>query len=85
MKRFWIVSALALFALATLPACTARVEEEGQLPEFEQTQEGQLPSVDVEPAEVEVETAPLEVPTDVNVQPAPEAGVETVPAEPAPE
>jgi hypothetical protein len=51
-KKLLIIPALAgTFALG---ACTAEVEEEGNLPEVEVVEEGSLPEVDVNPAEVEV-------------------------------
>lgn len=68
-KRF--LGAFATLALAaTFGACTAEVEEEGDLPNIEVTDEGNLPRVDVDPAEVEVTTDTQTVVTpDVNITP----------------
>lgn len=54
-KRF--LGAFATLALvAAFGACTAEVEEEGDLPNVEVTDEGNLPEVDVDPADVDVTT-----------------------------
>lgn len=53
---------------AAFAACTAEVEEEGDLPNVEVTDEGNLPEVDVDPAEVEVGTDTQQVVTpDVDI------------------
>lgn len=64
-----ILGALPVLALsATLAACTAEVEEEGDLPNIEVTDEGQMPDVDVDPANVNVSTDTQQVITpDVDV------------------
>jgi hypothetical protein len=67
-SKTWIAAAAAL-ALAT-GACTAKVEEEGKMPDVE-VSGGQVPKVDVDPANVEVgtDTHTVVTPT-VNVTPA---------------
>jgi len=67
-SRRWI-AALAAFALAA-GACTAKVEEEGKMPDVE-VKGGEAPKVDVDPARVEVgsDTSTVVTPT-VNVTPA---------------
>lgn len=68
MKRMMTLAALALAIGAT--ACTAEVEDEGQAPEVE-VKGGEMPEVDVDPANVEVSTDTQTVVTpDVNVTPA---------------
>lgn len=64
-----ILGALPVLALsATLAACTAEVEDEGDLPNVEVTDEGQMPDVDVDPANVDVSTDTQQVITpDVDV------------------
>ena len=52
-SRRWI-AAMAALALAT-GACTAKVEEEGKMPDVD-VSGGQAPKVDVDPARVEVGT-----------------------------
>ena len=52
-----MLGALPVLALAaTVAACTAEVEEEGDMPNIEVTDEGNLPEVDVDPADVDVTT-----------------------------
>ena len=66
-KRF--LGALPVLALAAVfGACTAEVEEEGDLPNVEVTDEGNMPQVDVDPANVNVSTDTQQVVTpDVDV------------------
>ncbi|MFG0328973.1 MAG: hypothetical protein ACF8PN_03650 [Phycisphaerales bacterium] len=45
--------------------------EEGEMPEVEMT-EGEMPEVDVDAPEIDVETEPIEVPTDIDIDPAEE-------------
>ena len=68
-KRF--LGALPVLALAAVfGACTAEVEEEGDLPNIEVTDEGNLPEIDVDPARVEVTTDTQQVVTpDIDVTP----------------
>jgi hypothetical protein len=67
-KRLMTVAALAL-AMGTM-ACTAKVEEEGKAPDVD-VSGGQMPKVDVDPANVEVTTDTQTVVTpEVNVTPA---------------
>lgn len=68
-KRF--LGAFPVLALAAVfGACTAEVEEEGDLPNVEVTDEGELPEVDVDPADVDVSTDTQEVVVpDVDVEP----------------
>ena len=66
-----ILGAIPVLALAaTVAACTAEVEEEGDLPNSEVTDEGNLPEVDVDPVDVDVttDTQTVVVP-DVDVTP----------------
>ena len=66
-SRRWI-AAMAAFALAA-GACTAKVEEEGKMPDVD-VSGGQAPKVDIDPARVEVGTDTHTVVTpDVNVVP----------------
>ena len=66
-SRRWI-AAMAAFALAA-GACTAKVEEEGKMPDVD-VSGGQAPKVDVDPARVEVGTDTNTVITpNVNVVP----------------
>lgn len=52
-----IFGALPVLALAAaVGACTAEVEDEGDLPNIEVTDEGELPEVDVDPADVDIST-----------------------------
>jgi hypothetical protein len=68
MKRMMMLAALALAIGAT--ACTAKVEDEGKAPEVE-VKGGEMPEVDVDPANVEVSTDTQTVVTpDVDVTPA---------------
>ena len=67
-KRLMTVAALAL-AMGAM-ACTAKVEEEGKMPDVD-VNGGQMPKVDVDPANVEVSTDTQTVVTpEVNVTPA---------------
>jgi hypothetical protein len=67
-KRLMTVAALALTMGAM--ACTAKVEEEGKMPDVD-VQGGEMPKVDVDPANVEVTTDTQTVVTpEVNVTPA---------------
>jgi len=66
-SRRWI-AAMAAFALAA-GACTAKVEEEGKMPDVD-VRGGEAPKVDVDPARVEVGTDTHTVVTpNVNVVP----------------
>ena len=66
-SRRWI-AAMAAFALAA-GACTAKVEEEGKMPDVD-VSGGQAPKVDIDPARVEVGTDTNTVITpNVNVTP----------------
>ena len=66
-----ILGAIPVLALAaTVSACTAEVEEECDLPNIEVTDEGNLPEVDVDPANVNVSTDTQQVVVpDVDVTP----------------
>lgn len=66
-----ILGAVPTLALAAaLGACTAEVEEEGNLPEVEVTEEGNLPQIDVDPVDVDVTTDTQQVVTpDIDVTP----------------
>ena len=67
-RIFGVLPALALAAV--FGACTAEVEEEGDLPNIEVTDEGNLPEVDVDPAQVEVSSDTQEIVTpDVDITP----------------
>jgi hypothetical protein len=68
-QRF--LRALPMLALAAaFAACTAEVEEEGDLPNVEVTDEGNLPEVDIDPAQVDVTTDTQQVVTpDIDVTP----------------
>lgn len=69
MKRLMTMAALALTLGAM--ACTAKVEDEGQAPDVD-VSGGEMPEVDVDPANVEVSTDTQTVVTpDVDVTPAP--------------
>jgi hypothetical protein len=68
LKKLMTVAALALTMGAV--ACTAEVEEEGKMPDVD-VQGGEMPKVDVDPANVEVSTDTQTVVTpDVNVTPS---------------
>jgi hypothetical protein len=68
LKRMMTVAALGLTLGAM--ACTAKVEEEGKAPDVD-VSGGQMPKVDVDPANVEVSTDTQTVVTpEVNVTPA---------------
>lgn len=68
MKRLMTVAALA-FTMGAV-ACSAEVEDEGQAPDVD-VSGGEMPKVDVDPANVEVSTDTQTVVTpDVNVTPA---------------
>ncbi len=68
-KRF--LGAFSTLALvAAFGACTAEVEEEGDLPNVEVTDEGEMPEIDVDPVDVDVSTDTQTVVTpDVDVTP----------------
>ena len=71
-SRRWI-AAMAAFALAA-GACTAKVEDEGKMPDVE-VKGGEAPTVDVDPARVEMGTDTNTVVTpNVNVTPTDTAG-----------
>jgi hypothetical protein len=68
MKRLLTMAALALTMGAM--ACTAKVEDEGKAPDVD-VSGGEMPQVDVDPANVEVSTDTQTVVTpEVNVTPA---------------
>jgi PBP1b-binding outer membrane lipoprotein LpoB len=68
LKKLMTVAAMALLVGAT--ACTAEVEDEGKAPSVE-VKGGEMPEVDVDPANVEVSTDTQQVVTpEVNVTPA---------------
>lgn len=65
-----ILSLAFLSATLAVGACTAEVEEEGKLPDVD-VKGGEMPKVDVDPAEVNVGTDTNTVVTpDVDVNPA---------------
>lgn len=65
---FRSLAALTLSVGLIFGACSAEVEEEGDLPNVEVTDEGSLPDVNVEPAEVNVSADTQQVVTpDVDV------------------
>lgn len=67
LKRLMTVAAVALTVGAM--ACTAEVEEEGRAPDVD-VSGGEMPRVDVDPANVEVSTDTQSVVTpEVNVTP----------------
>ena len=70
IKRW--MTMLPVLALAIAPvACTAEVEDEGELPEVN-VEGGEAPEIDVNPAEVNISTDTQTVITpDVDVTPAP--------------
>lgn len=70
MRAFKILGIIALSAM--LGACTADVEDEGSLPDVD-VQGGDLPNVDVDPADVDVstDTQTIQVP-DVDINSADE-------------
>lgn len=60
----------ALAGGLALTACTAEVEDEGELPEVD-VRGGEMPDVDVEPADLQVTTDTTQIITpDVDVVPA---------------
>jgi len=68
LKRLMTVATLALTMGAV--ACTAKVEEEGKMPDVD-VSGGEMPKVDVDPANVNVSTDTQTVVTpEVNVTPA---------------
>ncbi len=68
LKKLMTMAAMALLVGAT--ACTAEVEDEGSAPSVE-VKGGEMPEVDVDPANVEVSTDTQQVVTpEVNVTPA---------------
>lgn len=67
LKKLMTLAAMALLVGAT--ACTAEVEDEGKAPSVE-VKGGEMPEVDVDPANVEVTTDTQQVITpEVNVTP----------------
>ncbi|HEU0300202.1 MAG TPA: hypothetical protein VFR37_12125 [Longimicrobium sp.] len=67
LRRLMTVAALAMSLGAV--ACTAEVEEEGKMPDVD-VQGGEMPRVDVDPANVEVSTDTQTVVTpDVDITP----------------
>jgi hypothetical protein len=68
LRRMMTVAAMTLSLGAV--ACTAEVEEEGKMPDVD-VSGGEMPKVDVDPANVEVSTDTQTVITpEVNVTPA---------------
>ncbi|HEX2080078.1 MAG TPA: hypothetical protein VHG08_20420 [Longimicrobium sp.] len=68
LRRMMAVAALALSLGAA--ACTAEVQDEGEAPDVD-VSGGEMPRVDIDPANVEVSTDTQTVVTpDVNVTPA---------------
>jgi len=68
LKQSYLFALLA-GGLALTSACTAKVEDEGELPRVH-VEEGRAPQVDVEPARVEVSTDTQQVVTpEVHVVP----------------
>ncbi|HLM66568.1 MAG TPA: hypothetical protein VK358_03530 [Longimicrobium sp.] len=68
LKKLMTMAAMAL--LMGSVACTAEVEDEGKAPSVE-VKGGEMPEVDVDPANVEVSTDTQQVVTpEVNVTPA---------------
>lgn len=68
LRRVMAVAAMALSLGAA--ACTAEVEEEGKAPDID-VQGGEMPRVDIDPANVEVSSDTQTVVTpDVDVTPA---------------
>lgn len=68
LKKLMTMAAMALLVGAA--ACTAEVEDEGKAPSVE-VKGGEMPEVDVDPANVEVSTDTQQVVTpEVNVTPA---------------
>jgi hypothetical protein len=68
LKKLMTIAAMAL--LMGSVACTADVEDEGKAPSVE-VKGGEMPEVDVDPANVEVSTDTQQVVTpEVNVTPA---------------
>jgi hypothetical protein len=64
------ILAVAMAAMLAGAACTAEVEEEGEMPEVN-VEGGKAPNIDVDPARVEVGTDTSTVVTpEVNVEPA---------------
>ena len=55
-RSAWILAVVAL--ALPLTACTVKKTEEGELPKIE---EGKLPQYEVQPAEVQVSSTPVEV------------------------
>lgn len=75
MKIGRISGALALALMLPLAACEMDQTEEGELPDIEVEEEGNLPEYDVEGPEVEVETDTMQIRTpDVDVREPDEGG-----------
>ena len=56
MAKNWVVRLVPVLGLvAALGACTADVEDEGELPDVD-VQGGEAPAVDIDPADVDVST-----------------------------
>lgn len=65
-----LIMAVTVAAALPMAACTAKQEEEGELPNVE-VEGGELPKYDVDPAKVEVGTDTSVVVTpDVDIKPA---------------
>jgi hypothetical protein len=65
ISRLWI----PLFALTVAAACTAEVEDEGELPDVD-VSGGEAPNIDVDPANLTVSTDTQTIVTpDVDVTP----------------
>ena len=68
LRRLMTAGVMALSLAAV--ACTAKVEDEGEAPEID-VKGGEMPRVDIDPANVEVSTDTQTVVTpDVDVNPA---------------
>jgi hypothetical protein len=71
-RKSWLAVPLALVLGAGLAGCRVQQTEEGELPAVDvdvQTKEGELPAYDVDAPDVDVktETREVQVPTDVDV------------------
>lgn len=76
MKIGKISGVLALALMLPLAGCEMNQTEEGELPDVEVEEEGNLPEYDVEGPEVDVETDTMQIQTpDVDVR-EPESGNE---------
>lgn len=68
MVRKLFTIAAVTFLMVPLVGCRVQQTEEGEMPEVDvETQGGALPEYDVETPDIEIETEPREVPTGVDV------------------